>query len=377
MTDIDTPPRIILLGATGYTGDLTARSLIAQGARPMLVARNLDRVRALAAERGGLDPAVADVNAPDTIRAVLRKGDVLISTVGPFLRYGRPAVRSAAEAGAHYIDSSGEGPFIREVFEHWGNVAERNHATLLPAFGFDFVPGALAAALALDEAGPDATAVDIAYFSSGFVPSGGTQASALRVLFEDNFAFRDGHVRGERVGRFVKRFEVEGTSRTAASIPAAEHLGLPQSYPRLRDITVMLGLGDQEVRIMSTAAHIASALSRVKPIAREMASLTDRFSKGSTGGPDEAERAKARATVVAVAGRTIGSPAELDPLATVTLTGPNPYDITADLLAWAAIAAAGGELRRTGAAGPISAFGTDAVRAGCELAGISDSDPAF
>lgn len=38
MTDIDTPPRIILLGATGYTGDLTARSLIAQGARPMLVA---------------------------------------------------------------------------------------------------------------------------------------------------------------------------------------------------------------------------------------------------------------------------------------------------------------------------------------------------
>src|SRR5689334_20948992 len=107
--------RILLLGATGYTGDLTARSLVRQGARPVLVARNADRVRALADELGGLETAVADVTRPGTVTDVVEPGDVLVSTVGPFLRFGEPAVRAAAEKGAHYLDSTGEGPFMRRV----------------------------------------------------------------------------------------------------------------------------------------------------------------------------------------------------------------------------------------------------------------------
>jgi len=365
------PSRILVLGATGFTGELTARSLVARGSRPVLVARNLRRVEALAGELDGLDHAVADISAPDTLRAVLRPHDVLISTVGPFLELGRPAVRIAAEIGAHYIDSTGEGPFIREVFERWGPVAERNGVTLLPAFGYDFVPGALAAALALEEAGSTANAVDIAYFSSGFVPSGGTRASTLRVLFEDNYSFRDGHIRPERIGRIIKRFEVGGETRVAASVPAAEHLGLPQSYPSLRAIDVMLGFRDSEVRLMSTAAHVTAALAKVPPLAHGLVSLADHFSKGSTGGPDADERARAKATVVAVAGKSGPTPGDLDPLATVTLQGPNPYEITADILAWAAVSAASGGLRRNGAAGPVSAFGLDAVQEGCESAGMT------
>ena len=55
--------RIVLFGATGYTGDLTARALVAQGAQPVLAARSADRLAALAAELGGLETAVADVVA--------------------------------------------------------------------------------------------------------------------------------------------------------------------------------------------------------------------------------------------------------------------------------------------------------------------------
>ena len=47
--------RIVLFGATGYTGDLTARALVGRGARPVLAARTEARVRALADELGGLD----------------------------------------------------------------------------------------------------------------------------------------------------------------------------------------------------------------------------------------------------------------------------------------------------------------------------------
>ena len=54
------------------------------------------------------------------MRALVERGDVLVSTVGPFARWGEPAVQAAIATGAHYLDSTGEGSFIREVFERFG-----------------------------------------------------------------------------------------------------------------------------------------------------------------------------------------------------------------------------------------------------------------
>src|ERR671929_1994919 len=159
--------RIVLFGATGYTGDLTARALVERGARPVLAARSEAKVGALAEELGGLEWAVADVERPDTVRALVERGDVLVSTVGPFTRWGEPAVQAAIAAGAHYLDSTGEGAFIRDVFDRQGPGAESAGCGLLTAFGYDWVPGNLAGALALTEAGETATPVDIGYFPPG------------------------------------------------------------------------------------------------------------------------------------------------------------------------------------------------------------------
>lgn len=363
-----TTSRILVIGATGYTGDLTARSLVAHGARPVLVARNRDRVEVLAVELGGLDSAVADVTEPTSVRAVLEPGDVLVTTVGPFLKFGRPVVEAAAEVGAHYLDSTGEGPFIREVFERWGPVAARNGVALLPAFGYDFVPGALAGALVLERAGADATDLEIAYFSPGFVASGGSQASTARVLLEESFTFRDGGIRRERAGRHRERFDVDGAAVVGASIPAAEHFGLPQAYPHLRNVTVMLSFPPTTASVLSFASLVMSPVARFEPLANGVAALADRFSKGSTGGPDATVRAQGTAVVIARATRGDRT------LATIQLEGPNPYDITADVLAWGAITAASGGVRDTGALGPISAFGLDAVTAGCTSAGMTITD---
>src|SRR3954451_6172257 len=159
--------RIVLFGATGYTGDLTARALVDRGAKPVLAGRDAARLDALAAELGGLETKVADVSAPDTLRALVERGDVLIATVGPFTKLGRPAIEAAIAAGAHYLDSTGEGGFIREVFERYRPQAEQAGAGLLTAFGYDWVPGNLAGALALTEAGEQATRVEIGYFATG------------------------------------------------------------------------------------------------------------------------------------------------------------------------------------------------------------------
>jgi short subunit dehydrogenase-like uncharacterized protein len=141
--------KIVLYGATGFMGSLTARAMVATGARPVLAGRDRGRLDELAARlaQGGdatrLETAVAEA-APGPLRDLIEPGDVLVSTAGPFLKVGRPAVAAAADAGAVYLDSSGEPPFIRQVFEEFGPRAERTGAVLLTAFGYDYVPGNLA-----------------------------------------------------------------------------------------------------------------------------------------------------------------------------------------------------------------------------------------
>src|SRR3954452_18524074 len=172
--------RIVVFGATGYTGDLVSRALVDRGATPVLAARNEARVRALADELGGLEWAVADVERPDTVRALVERGDVLVSTVGPFARWGEPDVQAAVYAGAHYLDSTGEGSFTRDVFERFGPGAQAAGCGLVTAFGYDWVPGNLAGALALRDAGERATSVRIGYFLRGQGlggMSGGTRGS--------------------------------------------------------------------------------------------------------------------------------------------------------------------------------------------------------
>ena len=112
--------RIILFGATGYTGRLTAEASVARGDRPVLAARTKDKVEALADELGGLETAVADVADPASVRALVEPGDVIVATVGPFARWGDPAAEAAIAAGATYLDSTGEPAFIRRVFERFG-----------------------------------------------------------------------------------------------------------------------------------------------------------------------------------------------------------------------------------------------------------------
>src|SRR5437868_6168782 len=124
--------RIVLFGATGYTGRLAADAFVERGARPILAARDPQKLSQMAAELGGLETQTADVSRPETVRALVEEGDVLVSTVGPFTQYGGPALDAAIEARAGaYIDSTGESGFIRDLFENAGPRAAANGTALL------------------------------------------------------------------------------------------------------------------------------------------------------------------------------------------------------------------------------------------------------
>src|SRR4051794_30980520 len=112
------PARIVVFGATGYTGELIASRLAAAGAAPVLAGRSTDRLAALAARLGDAEYVRADAMRQNTVfDLVTSSDDVLISTVGPFSKWGLPAVRAAVAAGCTYLDTTGEPDFIQRVFE--------------------------------------------------------------------------------------------------------------------------------------------------------------------------------------------------------------------------------------------------------------------
>jgi short subunit dehydrogenase-like uncharacterized protein len=362
--------RIVLFGATGYTGDLTARALVAGGARPVLAARSGARAQALADELGGLEWTVANVGRPESVRALVERGDVLISTVGPFTRWGEPAIQAAVGAGAHYLDSTGEGVFIRQVFERHGAGAQAAGCGLLTAFAYEWVAGNLAGALALRDAGEAATRVEVGYFNpgSGAVSlSGGTRASAAVGMLARGFAWHGGHLVAERSVQHARTFEVApGKQARAVSVAGSEHFGLPRVHPTLRDVDVFLGgFGPASEPLRVLSAGVAPVL-KIPGARSGLQGLLGRAVKGSTGGPDVAARAGVRSVVVAEA-----FDAARTSLAGVRLEGINGYDLTANLLAWGAQTAAAGGLRDTGALGPVDGFGLDVLERGCAEAGIA------
>jgi short subunit dehydrogenase-like uncharacterized protein len=356
--------RVVLFGATGYTGRLVAEAMVERGMKPVLAARGRDRLEALAAELGGLETAVADVADPPSVSALVERGDVLLTTVGPFARWGTPAAAAASAAGAHYIDSTGEPAFIREVFERYGPAAERAGSAMLTAFGYDWVPGNLAGGIALERAGEGAVRVDVGYYITGKASmSGGTMASTVGAVADPSFGFRDGRVQTERGAKRVRSFQIGSHARQAVSVGSSEHFGLPRVAPQLREVNVYLGwFGplSRPMQVMSLGASLPGAGAVLKAVG-------GRFVKGSTGGPDAQERSKSGSQIVAIAYDAGGRE-----LSEVRLTGVNGYTFTGRILAWGAERAATGGLTGTGALGPVDGFGLAALTEGCRWAGLEE-----
>jgi short subunit dehydrogenase-like uncharacterized protein len=352
--------RIIIFGATGFTGRLLAERLAVQGAAPVLAGRSEAPLRALA-ERLGVEWRQADALRRNSVFALLERGDVLVSTVGPFLKWGEPAVRAAIAARGIYIDSTGEPAFIRRVFEEFGPPAGRAGAALLTAMGYDFVPGSLAAALALEEAGPDGVRVDVGYYALGAGMSGGTRRSAVGVALDAGHAYRDGALRPARMAERVRSFTVRGKQREAVSIGGSEHLTLPTSYPRLREVNVYLGWFGPLSRPLQAASLAGSLAMRVPGMSGVLHAAGERVAEVG-GGPGPGSGIS---WIAAEAFDAAGSR-----LSAVHLSGVEPYAFTADMLAWAARRAAGEGVEGTGALGPVQAFGLDAPEQGSREAGL-------
>jgi len=181
---------LVLLGATGFVGRLTAGYLAEHappGLRIGLAGRSEKR---LAAVRDGLGSAAqtwrvlaADSTDPGGARSLARTAGVIATTVGPYRRLGLPLAQACAEAGTDYADLTGEVLFIRDTMASCQPAAARTGARIVHSCGFDSVPSDLAVLLthdatATDGAGDLEDTILVLMAIRGGV-SGGTLASAL------------------------------------------------------------------------------------------------------------------------------------------------------------------------------------------------------
>jgi short subunit dehydrogenase-like uncharacterized protein len=180
---------VILHGATGFVGRITARHLAqhAGGARIGLSGRSRLRLEEV---RDGLGPAAADwpllvADAADSasLQALAESATVVATTVGPYARHGLPLVMACARAGTHYADLTGEVLFVRRSIDAAHALAARTGARVVHSCGFDSVPSDLGV-LALHEAAAELTATTLVVESMRGGVSGGTIDSVRGQLDE-------------------------------------------------------------------------------------------------------------------------------------------------------------------------------------------------
>lgn len=186
---------LIVFGATGFVGELTAKHLAAHAPAEVRIAlagrtqAKLEKLRAsLGAGAADFGIVVADVDKPSTLDAMVARTTVLCSTVGPYALYGETVVGACVNAGTHYTDLTGEVLFARRTIDKFHEQAVANGTKIVHSCGFDSIPSDLGTFLVHERAQADGagtlgpTTLVMRSLRGG--ASGGTIASAIGLADE-------------------------------------------------------------------------------------------------------------------------------------------------------------------------------------------------
>jgi len=136
---------IVIYGATGSVGKLTARYLARSGLRIGVAGRSAQRLGALRQELPEADwpLIVVDTGEQDALRRLAGRTRVMISTVGPYATHGLAVVAACAAAGTDYVDLAAEVPFVRRSIDAFHEQSVQSGARIVHSCGFDSVPSDL------------------------------------------------------------------------------------------------------------------------------------------------------------------------------------------------------------------------------------------
>ncbi len=149
----------MIYGATGYTGALVAEEAVRRGHKPLLAGRSAAKLRPLA-ERLGLEYAVVGLEDTHALAKAVGSVELVYHAAGPFIHTSAPMLNACLQAGAHYLDITGEVPVYQHAFSLDAAAREKGIA-IIPGVGFDVIPSDSLIKYVADQL-PDATHLDVA-----------------------------------------------------------------------------------------------------------------------------------------------------------------------------------------------------------------------
>ncbi len=333
---------VAVFGANGYTGRLVAGALARSGRPWFAVGRNVQQLTELAEQVGHCqDVRRIDLAEPGSLTSAMDGCGAVANTIGPFVRYGLPVVEAAISTGTHYVDTTAEQSFQKAAYEQFDRRAKDADVTVITGQAVDFAFAYCGARILEDRFGP-LTAVDSYHWLDDYKTSRGTAISALGMVSEDFYEYRDGTygplpapLRPDKV-----TFSGERHVRRSVPFPGGDAILLPAEIATLQSVTNNLVLPAGQ-------AWGFAAFSALKPVFRRIMTnrlvhwLEDRISR-TMPDPDEATRSAARWTVVV---RGTGESGDIHDL---TISGPDVYDTTGEVAALGACWLADGRGRQTG-----------------------------
>ncbi|GAA1518794.1 saccharopine dehydrogenase family protein [Kribbella lupini] len=370
---------VVLLGATGFTGALTAAYLVENappGLKLALAGRNQAKLEKLRSDLKApeLDLLHADVEDPESLRTVAGSTRIVVTTVGPYVRYGEPLVAACAAAGTDYLDLTGEPEFVDKMYVAHHAKAVETGARLIHCCGFDSIPYDLGVQYTVEQL-PRRVPIKVdGMIRAGGKPSGGTWETAI-TAFSRGKQHLDAH-------RARRRAEERPTGRSVKVSPGRIHrlqgfwaVPLPTIDPQIvRHSAVLLDAYGPDFtyshyaavkRLPMVAGGIVGmgllvAAAQVPPARK---ALINRIKAGD--GPSPEQRAKSWFTA-----RFVGSGGGKR-VVTEVAGGDPGYDETAKMLGECALSLARDELPKTsGQVTTASAMGP-MLRARLVAAGIS------
>jgi short subunit dehydrogenase-like uncharacterized protein len=188
---------VIVWGASGFTGRLVAEYLLetygaggeaTNSVKWAMAGRNAGKLGEIAENIGAGDVPIVtgDAADPKSLGDMARRTKAIITTVGPYQKYGEPLVAACAAAGTDYVDLSGEPPFMRKMIDSYADQARESGARIVHSCGFDSIPFDLGVfyvqQLATEKFGAPAPLVKGRVMAAKGGASGGTVASMLATL---------------------------------------------------------------------------------------------------------------------------------------------------------------------------------------------------
>ncbi len=344
---------VIVYGATGFTGGLVAQYLAGKDDLAVdqwaLAGRNATKLSAVRDQLAQIRPELgrlalyqASAEDPESLADIAVRTRVVLTTVGPYERHGRPLVAACVEAGTDYVDLTGEPPFWKDIIEQHDAAARQSGALIVPCCGFDSIPHDVGAWLVARALQAEAESSGLPIVAKGYVaakgaPSGGTWQSALEILKDVQLGGGrknrgpSGEGRSSGSGRAGVHF-ADDVARWVIPMPTIDPLVVKRSAG-LADY----GSGFRYHAFMETGSRAATlpiiagvgmlaVAAKVGPLRKFLGSL-----RPAGTGPSADKRAESWFRVKVV-GRCGGSSA------TATVSGGDPgYDETSKMIAESAL----------------------------------------